>query len=92
MSEQTVAASDTEFTITRTFEAPIATVWDTWTRPDHFEQWFHAKPGSVQLDVRPGGRWKAALDINGNEIVMAGVYREVISGEKIVWTLEGPEP
>ncbi|MFE2431745.1 SRPBCC domain-containing protein [Streptomyces sp. NPDC059373] len=52
MAQQTVTTTDNDFTITRTFPAPLATVWATWTDPAHFQQWFHAKPGSVELEVR----------------------------------------
>jgi hypothetical protein len=35
MSRQTIDEASTEFTITRAFSAPLATVWDGWTRPEH---------------------------------------------------------
>jgi uncharacterized protein YndB with AHSA1/START domain len=90
MSEQTVTATDTEFTITRTLQAPLATVWENWTGPEHFEHWFHAKPGSVDLDVRTGGRWRATMVTPDGEMEMGGVYGEVIDHEKLVWTMDGP--
>lgn len=90
MAEQTVTTGDTGFAITRTFQAPLATVWETWTRPDHFQQWFHAEPGSVELDVRTSALWKATLRTPEGEMAMSGVYREVVAGQKLVWTLDTP--
>ena len=37
MSRQTIDETGTEFTITRTFSAPL-TVWDAWTRPEHLDE------------------------------------------------------
>ncbi|MDF3289641.1 SRPBCC domain-containing protein [Streptomyces silvisoli] len=90
MTEENVRTTDTAFTITRTFPAPLATVWDTWTRPEHFQQWFHAKPGTVELDLRTGGPWRAVTQTPGGEMPVSGVYREVIDGEKLVWTVDTP--
>ncbi|MDX6312672.1 MAG: hypothetical protein QOF84_7581 [Streptomyces sp.] len=91
MAQQTVTTTDNDFTITRTFPAPLATVWATWTAPAHFQQWFHAKPGSVELEVRAGAPWKAVLETPAGEMPMSGVYREVVEGQKIVWTIETPD-
>ncbi len=38
MSRQTIDETGTELTITRTFSAPLATVWDVWTRPEHLDE------------------------------------------------------
>lgn len=37
--------------------ADLDTVWHAWTDPDEYGAWFGAVPGSVELDVRPGGDW-----------------------------------
>jgi uncharacterized protein YndB with AHSA1/START domain len=91
MTTQTVIDNGTDFTITRTFEAPTPTVWDVWTQGEHFEQWFHAVPGSVELQVRPDGPWSAVLQTPYGDLVMSGVYREVVQHRKLVWTLDAPE-
>lgn len=91
MSTQSIDRTDTEFTITRTLDAPIGTVWDVWTKPEHFEHWFQAMPGSVHLDVRPGGAWSAVLDTPYGEMALAGVYREVVHHRRLAWTLPTPD-
>jgi uncharacterized protein YndB with AHSA1/START domain len=92
MSEQvTIHANGIE--ITRTFRAPLATAWDTWTNADDFAVWFNAKRDSVELDVRPGGSWHATMETPGGDFPLSGVYREVVEHEKLVWTVDfGPEP
>ncbi len=91
MSTQTSTETGTEFTITRTFDAPLAKVWDVWTQAEHFQHWFHAVPGSVHLDVRPGGAWSAVLDTPYGEMPLGGVYRDVVHQEKLAWTLPTPD-
>ena len=88
MSAQTITRSGNDFTITRTFQAPLDTVWETWTTAEHFERWFNAKPGSVELDVRAGGRWQATVDTPYGELELAGVYLEVTEHERLIWTLD----
>ncbi len=90
MTEPNTETTGTDFTITRTFPAPLATVWDTWTSPEHFQRWFHAKPGTVELNVRKGGPWRAVMQTPGGEMPMSGVYREVVNGQKLVWTVDTP--
>ena len=74
MSDQTVPAipevTDSDVYITRAFNAPIDVVWKFWTEPEHLAQWFgptttHVDPATVEVELRPGGRWD--LDMVDNE-------------------------
>jgi uncharacterized protein YndB with AHSA1/START domain len=86
-------------TITRVFNAPRALVFEAWTNPKHFAQWFGGKTvdipiESVSMDVRPGGSWKATMVLpnGGHEIHWIGEYVEVDPPERLVLTLsDGPE-
>jgi uncharacterized protein YndB with AHSA1/START domain len=89
MNEQKVEVDETDFLITRLFDASPDEVWTTWTDPASFERWINAEPGSVLSDVRPGGRWAATLRGPAG-MRMAGEYREVVPREKLVWTMDGP--
>jgi uncharacterized protein YndB with AHSA1/START domain len=91
VTTHTVNRTDTEFSITRTLAAPIETVWEVWTKPEHFARWFHAVPGSVHLDVRPGGEWAALLDTPHGEMALGGAYREVVRHRKLAWTMPTPD-
>ncbi|MCI0384726.1 SRPBCC domain-containing protein [Streptomyces sp. CNQ085] len=85
-----------EITVTRVFDAPRAEVYRAWTEPGLFARWwgprgFTTAPSTVALDVRPGGAWKATMAAEGiGEFPFAGVYREVVPGERLVFTLVDP--
>src|SRR5215469_761603 len=65
----TVAAS-----ATRIIDAPCDKVWRAQTEPQHFEQWFGAKPGSARTDPRSGGTWSAVVTPDGKEVELSGQY------------------
>ncbi|MET8178113.1 SRPBCC domain-containing protein [Streptomyces sp. NPDC005336] len=83
--------STTEITITRVLDAPREVVWRVWTEPEYFARWFGAAPESVELDVRPGGAWRAAVATPAGELPMGGVFREVADHERLVWTVDLPD-
>ncbi|MER6166786.1 SRPBCC family protein [Streptomyces violaceorubidus] len=79
-TDQTPAAAGDGFpyTLTRTLDAPAAQVWRAWTTPDQYARWAYAVPGSVEMDVRPGGTWKATMRTpDGTEFPLTGSYVEV---------------
>ncbi len=60
-------------TLTRTLDAPVATVHRAWTTPDAYARRAYAAPGSVEMDVRPGGAWKATMVTpDGTEVPLTG--------------------
>ncbi len=75
-------------TLKRTFNAPIALVWQAWTQAEHIAQWWGPKGMQTQIaehDFRVGGQWKYVMLMpDGNEFIGAGVYSEIIELEKIV--------
>ena len=53
--------SERELVVTRTFDAPARLVFEAWTKPQLFEQWWvprsmGMKLQSLEMDVRVGGR------------------------------------
>jgi len=81
-------------TITRVFDAPRERVWQEWTEPAPFADWFggaHAEVplSTVSMDVRPGGSWRATMFAGPErrEIEWKGEYREVVEPERLVFTL-----
>ena len=79
-----------EFTITRTLNAPRERVWQVLTQPGHFEGWLPAKPGTAVLDVRTGGSWQATvMSPDGEEIALTGRYDEVSNPGRLVMTVPG---
>jgi uncharacterized protein YndB with AHSA1/START domain len=80
--------------ITRIFDAPRERVWQEWTEPERFADWFGGGEAEVPLatvamDVRPGGSWRATMFAGPGrrEIHWKGEYREVDEPERLVFTL-----
>lgn len=79
--------------IERTFDAPIARVWDLWTKPEMFAQWYAPKGMTVpfaEMDVVVGGRRKICMSMETPERSMqmwfTGEYREVNAPHRLVYT------
>jgi uncharacterized protein YndB with AHSA1/START domain len=85
--------SENEFTykITRTIDAPVAKVWQAWTTPSQYETWAYSKPGSVEMDLRPGGSWKGVVVTpDGGEFPISGSYLEVEENKRLVAGMDIP--
>jgi uncharacterized protein YndB with AHSA1/START domain len=83
-----IAAQEIE--ITRVYDAPRELVWRAWTEPEQLVQWW-GPPGwrtaldTVTMEVRPGGTFRlTSVSEEGEEMPMAGVYREVVENERLV--------
>lgn len=78
-----------EFVITRTFDAPLATVWDAWTVKEKFGTWFGPKgfhSEAKTFDIRKGGIIHSCLkSADGTEMWAKFVFREVVPQTKLVW-------
>ena len=82
--------SDTEIEIIRVFAAPRRLVFAAWTRPEHLPHWMGPADWIMtgcEIDLRVGGayrfRWRHA---GGDEMAIAGVYREIVPPERLVTT------
>ena len=80
--------------ITRVFDAPRERVWQEWTEPERFADWFGGAEAdvpvaSVSMDVREGGAWRATMFFGPDrrEIKWKGEYREVVEPERLVFTV-----
>jgi uncharacterized protein YndB with AHSA1/START domain len=79
----------TDLSFTRTLKAPRALLWECWTTPEHIEQFFVPKPHKVtdcEIDLRVGGRFNTAFEVEGNRMENKGVWLEVVDQEKLVFT------
>ena len=92
--------SDREVVITRGVDAPRQLVWETWTRPEHLQQWLLGPEGWTmpicEMDLRPGGDWRWGWRReDGCEMEMHGIYKEIVPPERLVstesWGGEWPE-
>lgn len=86
-------------TITRTFDAPRALVFNAWTEPDRVMRWWGPHgfvTHSCTVDLRVGGAWRLCMRRpDGVEHWLGGVYREIVAPERLVFTWQwepGPAP
>ena len=89
MSNTTV--SEDAVVIERTFDAPIDLVWQMWTDPEHFKNWYGPKGFTVpvaEMDVRVGGKHLICMASPDGSMKMwtTGEYREVVPNERLVYT------
>jgi uncharacterized protein YndB with AHSA1/START domain len=87
--------SEREMLTTRTFDAPPRLVFEAWTTPDLFRQWWvpcssGATLLSCEQDVRVGGRYRLVFEHPDATTPMAffGTYLEVVPNAHLVWTNE----
>ncbi|MBV9494222.1 MAG: SRPBCC domain-containing protein [Acidobacteria bacterium] len=86
--------SDRELVVTRAFDAPARIVFEAWTTPELFMQWWVPKSmgmvlRSCEMDVRVGGKYRLVFGEDPSSTAeFFGEYREVIPPSRLVWTNE----
>lgn len=82
-----------ELVITRTFHVPPAVVYEAWSQPVSFRQWWVPASASgvalvsCEMDVRTGGQYCLEFGTGGSDtMAFFGKYLEVVPNERIVWT------
>jgi uncharacterized protein YndB with AHSA1/START domain len=82
--------SDRELAFTRVFNAPRRRVFDAWTKPEHLVRWYGCHNSSLivcEVDLRVGGSYCfVARMTDGTEHALSGVYRDIVSAERLVFT------
>lgn len=88
---ETATGVDQEVVITRVFDAPRELVFKAWTDPEHLVHWFAPNGCTIhfrEIDLRPGGAFHSCVRIpDGKGCWCAGVYREIVAPERIVFTM-----
>lgn len=86
--------SDRELVVTRTFHGPARIVFEAWTKPELFRQWWVPKSmgmflRSCEMDVRVGGRYRLVFGHDASDSAeFFGRYIEVTPHSRLVWTNE----
>ena len=85
--------SELELVVTRTFDGPARLVFEAWTKPELFRQWWVPKSLGMNLlscdmDVRVGGGYRLEFAIGDSRAAFFGTYSEVVPDSRIVWTNE----
>lgn len=89
--------SERELIVTRTFDSPVQTVFDAWTRPELFRLWWAPKSmGAVlsvcEIDARTGGAYRITFGDGGSDAAtFFGRYLEVTAPSRLVWTNDESE-
>ena len=84
--------SERELVVMRTFNGPARIVFEAWTRPELFKQWWVPKSlgmflRSCEMDVRVGGGYRLVFGHDAsNSGEFFGRYIEVTPYSRLVWT------
>jgi uncharacterized protein YndB with AHSA1/START domain len=85
--------SERELVVTRTFNGPAHLVFEAWTKPKLFTQWWVPKSMGMSLlscdmDVRVGGKYRLEFAHGDATAAFFGTYKEVTPHSRLVWTNE----
>jgi uncharacterized protein YndB with AHSA1/START domain len=95
LGPQPAGTADPHVLITRTVTAPRALVFQAWTDALALRRWY-APAGceltACEIDVRPGGSLRLCIRTpTGYECWCRGTYREIVAGERLVFSLENTD-
>ena len=87
----TTEESQTSLQIKRTYIATREQVFRAWTNPDALKKWFGPsddfKTPVAEVDLRVGGTYRIQMIApNGESHAVGGIYKEISSPEKLVFT------
>jgi len=86
------ARGERELVISRTFNAPVAMVFDAHTKPELVRQWLLGPEGWTmpvcEIDLQVGGKYRYVWkkEKTGDEMGMGGEFKEVEKPERYVAT------
>lgn len=84
------ASGKEKFFINRSFEAPLETMFDMWTRPEHVARWLPPAGFDMEFlraDIRPGGSTFYVMS-NHQDVKMYGrtAYQSIERPDRLVYT------
>ncbi len=86
--------TDLNLTVERTIMAAQADVFNAWLDPDMLRKFMMPTAGmsvpKASNDPKEGGRFEITMLAGGDEIPLAGTYREISPHDRIVFTWESP--
>jgi uncharacterized protein YndB with AHSA1/START domain len=88
--------SEREIVVTRTFNANTRLVFQAWTTPELFMQWWLPKSMgmsllSCEMDVRTGGKYVLVFGPASQPVTFYGRYIQVTPPSRLVWTNDESE-
>ena len=93
--EQARARQKPSLALSRRYPVAPEKLWRAWTDPQALKRWWGPAPGEpvslAELDVRVGGRFRIVFGgAQGTEHECAGVYKEVVTNRRLVFTWHWP--
>jgi len=93
--EQAAVGKKPFLNLARSYPVAPEKVWRAWTDPQALKKWWGPGPGEpvslAELDVRVGGRFRIVFGgADGKLHECAGVYKEVVPNQKLVFTWSWP--
>ena len=98
MSDQMIVTVEgNKLTLEQVFDAPPRLVFQAYTEAEHLKHWWGPRGWELttcKVDLRPEGVWHYCMtcldpnqgDFYGQEAWGKGVYRDIVEGEKVVYT------
>ncbi len=92
------AQGDREIVMSRVFDAPARLVFDAHTKPELVKRWLLGPSGwsmpVCEIDLKVGGKYRYVWrrDLDGKEMKMGGVFREIVPPARIVHTEKFDDP
>lgn len=82
---------DLDLTISRLIKAPRSVIWNAWTDPARFEQWWVPAPARckvVEMDISPGGALVTRISEDGGPFTphLDACFLSVDDHRRIVFT------
>ena len=83
--------SEDTVVIERIFDAPVDLVWQMWTNPEHFKQWYGPMGFTVpvaDMELRIGGKRLVCMESPDGSMKMwtTGEYTQIAPNERLVYT------
>ena len=83
--------SEDALVIERTFDAPVDLIWQMWTNPEYFKNWYGPTGFTVpvaDMDLNVGGKRLVCMASPDGSMKMwtTGEYTEIVPNERIVYT------
>lgn len=81
-------------TVETTLNAPLAKVWEAWTKPEHITQWCAASADwhapFAENDLSVGGKFVTTMAARDGSFSFdfGGIYDEVVEHQRIAYTME----
>ncbi|MFS4459148.1 SRPBCC family protein [Bdellovibrio sp. HCB2-146] len=85
------ASGKEKFVINRSFEVPLATMFEMWTNPKHFEKWLPPtgfKMEFIRSDIKPGGSTFYFMNNDSGMKMYGRAHYQEIRPDRIVYTQE----